>query len=976
MVIDKVRSFGGFVEAVEATAVVAVFGLEPLDDAPRRAAYAALAIQRAAASARAELGPARPALGLHTKRVPVARVGESVEIEAAAARRDREILEALADRAEPGATLVSDQGAAFLARRFELAPAAPVAGVPGGVHRLVAAAAAAREGARFVGRRTELALLTERFETACGGEGQIVSIVGEPGIGKSRLLREFRGTCGGAPRWLEGQAMPFGRAMPFHPLIDLFRRACGIGELDAADTAAGQLRAWVLGLGDDLGPTLPFLRDLLALDPADPALGAMDPNGRRAGILDAMRRVFMRAAERGPLILVCEDAHWADQATQEFLNLLADSLAARPVLMILTSRPGPPLPVGERSFHTRLPLMSLSAADSAEIARRLLGVGALPDGLETVIARKGIGNPFFVEEMVRMLRDLGALQQAGLEWRLTEPPEGIALPDTVEDVILTRVERLESAARQVLEVASVIGADVPVPLLEDVAELSPDAVRAGLKDLQAAELLYEVGLVPAREYAFKHAVIQEAVYGQVAPDQRRGLHARVVDAIERAHGDRLGEHADRLAYHASRGERWQQALAYARQAAARARARSTYREMAALLQLAVDALGHLPRTPETLADGIDLRFGLRDAYNALQEPERVVRWLHEAEALARALQDPFRLARVASYMTQYLWAEGRHAEAIEIGERALDSARALGNLGLQVATAFYLGRARHAVGEYADAIRLLSWAVAALEGGLARHRYGVAGLPSVLSRIWLAWSYAECGRLAEAVVCGDEAIQIADAGEDYFTRVGARVASARAHLRRGEADRAIQGLEEGLRLAREWNIPVWMPIVSAELGAACAEAGRLPESIRRLEQALTTAWKVDVALWTVWLGAAELRAGQRDAAARRAVRALDLARAHGERGNEAHALRLRAEIAASRDGSGSDAAEDYRESLRLATELGMRPLMAWCHAALAALHREDGAAGPAESHRAAAAALCAELGMPVAPPPAGSRSDP
>jgi predicted ATPase len=400
--------------------------------------------------------------------------------------------------------------------------------------------------------------------------------------------------------------MPFGHTMPFHPLSDLLRRACGIGERDEEAAAAGRLQTYILGLGDDLRPTLPFLRDLLTLDPADASLAAMDPNARRAGILDAVRRVLLRVAEREGVVLVIEDVHWADQATREFLGTLADSLPTRRVLMILTGRPGHPSAIGERSFHTRLPLMSLSARDSVEVARRLLGATSIPEGLEALIARKGLGNPFFVEEMVRMLQDLGALERVGDGWTLTEPPDRIALPDTVEDVILTRVERLGESARQVVEVASVVGSDVPMLLLQEVAELSRDRLHEGLQALQASELLYEVGLAPTPEYAFKHAVIQEAVYGQVAPARRRALHGHLEDAMERIYGDRLGEHTARLAYHASRGERWERALVYARQAAAHARTRSAYREMAALLEMAVDALGHVPPTSTALGTA-DLR---------------------------------------------------------------------------------------------------------------------------------------------------------------------------------------------------------------------------------------------------------------------------------------------------------------------------------------------------------------------------------
>jgi DNA-binding NtrC family response regulator/tetratricopeptide (TPR) repeat protein len=966
IVLDKVRSFGGEVEEFSAGGVVAAFGLEPLGDAPRRAAYAALAIQRVIAARREDPTGRAVELALHAERLPVARLGDALEIDADAKRRAQAVLDALAARADPGAVMVSGEAAALHARRIELVPVGTVTGLPGEAHRLTGATEAERDLGRFVGRVAELRLLDERVERARSGRGQVVSIVGEPGIGKSRLLRKLRRRWeAGASRatWLEGRAMPYGRPMPFHPLVDLLRRACGIGEADDEAVAVDRLQAYVLGLGDDLRPTLPFLQDLLAFDAANPAMTAMDPNVRRAGILDAVRRLLLRVSEGGPEILVFEDVHWADPSTLEFLADLADSLAARSVLMVLTARPGYPLPVGERSFHTRLPLASLSFPDSVEVARRLLGAEEVPEALETLIARKVAGNPFFVEEMVRMLQDLGVLRREGDGWKLTEPPDRIALPDTVQDVILTRVDRLPEVARHVLTVASVIGPDVSMPLLESVVDLPADALRAALQDLRAAELLHEIGPIPGQEYAFKHAVIQEAVYGQALTSRRRDLHARLLDAVERTYAERPGEHLDLLVHHASRGERWEQAVAYAQRAGARARARSAYREMAAFLEQAVGALEHLPGSPTVREQGVDLRFSLRDAYNALQEPERVMRWLREAETLAEALGDPQRLARTASYMSQYFWVEGKPVQAIEFGQRALASSVALRDLGLQVATAFYLGRAHHAVGGYTEAIRYLLGNVTALEGGLAHHRYGVAGLPSVLSRIWLAWCYAECGRFTDAITCGDEAVQIAVEGDDPFTRVGAPLGSARGHLRRGDADGAAAGLEQSLDLARTWDIPVWVPIVSAELGAAYILAGRLPEAVRLLEQALSTSWKVDVSLWTSWLGEAHLRAGRLDEADRHALRALELARASGERGNEAQACRLLGEISARTEERHARAADLYGRGLALADELGMRPLAAHCHLGLGKLHRRGPASALAARHLAAAVATYDELGM-------------
>ena len=964
VIVDKVRSFGGRVDQLGSATLVAAFGLEPLEDAPRRAAYAALAIQTVLVKAQRE-DPTRPTvvLGLHAERLPVARLGDALEIDADARRRVRAILDVLADRAEPGTTMVSAHAVALLARRFELVPAGAGAALSGEALRLAGAARVERDLGPLVGRAVELRLLGERFEQARAGQGQVISIVGEPGIGKSRLLRELRRQWAGAATWLEGQAIPFGRPVPFHPLIDLLRRASGLGEADEGEVAAERLQAYVLGLGEDLRPTLPFLRDLLAFDPSDPAVAAMDSNLRRVGILDAVRRLLHRVAERGPVVVVLEDLHWADQATVEFLAPLADGLSSLSVLMICTHRPGHPSPVGDRSFHTRLPLVSLSAPDSVEVARHLLGAAEVPEELRTLIVRKAVGNPFFVEELVRMLQDLGGLQRTGDGWRLVAQPDRSELPDTVQDVILTRVDRLKQTAREALEVASVIGTDVPIPLLQSAGELPPERLHEALQDLRASELLYETGPSSGQEYTFKHAVIQEVVYGHVPADRRRELHARLVDAIERTHPERLGEHLDRLAHHATRGERWESALVYARQAAARARAQSAYREMAMFLEQAVDALQHRPQDRAALEHAVDLRFELRDAYNALREPERVVQWLGEAETLAQTLSDPLRLARVASYMSQYFWVEGRSEQAIEVGRRALSSARALGDLGLQVATAFYLGRAHYAVGDHAQAIEHLRWNVTTLDGGRAHHRYGVAGFPSVLSRIWLAWCYAESGRFEEAISCGDEAVRIATEGNDPFTRVGALLAGGRARLQRGDASRAVADLEQSLGLARAWDIPVWVPIASAELGAAHVQGGRLPEAIRLLEQAVSTPWKVDVALWAAWLSEAHLVAGRRAASASLASRALGLARAHGERGNEAYVLRLQGAIAASGQESAAEAADLFRRSLALADELGMRPLAAHCHFGLGMLYRQHRAGDLAEPHLATATATYEALGM-------------
>ena len=467
-VLDKIQSFGGQVDELSARRAVAAFGLEPEEDAPQHAAHVALALLKAGTRARAS-DPTRPLprLAIHTDMVVVGRLGDRVQLDADSRRAARAVLDALIELAEPGTSVVSGGAALFLARRFELVPATATVKAGLRVYRLGSHAVTVAPS-RFVGRSAELRLLVERLAHAETGRGQIVSLAGDPGIGKSRLLHELHREVGNRVTWLEGQAVSYGRPIPFHSVVDLVRRACHIEEADPPATIAAKLEHRVASLGEDLRPTLPGLRYLLSVqvEESDAALLAVDPKLRRVEVFDALRRLFIRAAEHRPLVVVFEDMHWADTATEEWLGWMSDSLATRRILLILTFRPGYSPPVADRTFHTRLALSTLSATDSVAMARALLADEPVPDALERLIAQKAEGNPFFVEEVVRSLQETGAVRPTGSGVVLTRQLDEIVVPDTVHDVIMARLERLEEAPRTALQAASVIGRDFTGRLLD------------------------------------------------------------------------------------------------------------------------------------------------------------------------------------------------------------------------------------------------------------------------------------------------------------------------------------------------------------------------------------------------------------------------------------------------------------------------------------------------------------------------------
>jgi predicted ATPase len=323
----------------------------------------------------------------------------------------------------------------------------------------------------YVGRERELAILTECFEKARAGHGQVVFVVGEAGIGKSRLLYEFRRRLGEQATWVEGRCVSFGRSIAFHPVVDMLKRNFRIEETDTQATIIQRIEHAVLRLGEDLRPILPYLKYVLSVDAGDPTVAQMDAKLRRAEFFDALRRLLVRAAEVHPQVFVVEDLHWMDKATEESLLFTADSIPGSRILQVLTYRPGYVHPFGERTYYTRVALDSLSAEDSAGMTRAALAADSLPGELQALVVRKAEGNPLFVEEVVKSLQEVGAIRRVGDGWVLTKRVDEVFIPDTIQDVITARIDRLEETAKKTLQLASVIGREFTRRLLERIADL-------------------------------------------------------------------------------------------------------------------------------------------------------------------------------------------------------------------------------------------------------------------------------------------------------------------------------------------------------------------------------------------------------------------------------------------------------------------------------------------------------------------------
>ena len=376
-----------------------------------------------------------------------------------------------------------------------------------------------------------------------------------------------------------------------------------------------------------------------------------------------------------------ENLHWSDPTSEAWLASLVERLAGAAVLLLGTYRPGYQPAWGAHAAVTQIALPPLRAPDSRTVVQAVLGAVSLPEArLRAMVAQAG-GNPFFLEELA-----WDAMEQGGRE------TPGV-VPETVHAVLAARLDRLPPEAKRLLQTAAIVGPEVPVPLLQAVAELSEGALHRGLAHLQAAEFLYETQLFPERIYSFKHALTHEVAYSSLLQERRRALHAQVAEALEALAGDRVAEQVERLAYHALRGEVWDKALVYCRQAGDKALARSAYREAVGYFEQALSALAHLPARRDTREQAIDLRLALRAALHPSGALGRAMTYLREAEAFAVALADPRRLGQVSVSLALHYYLMGAYDEAIAAGQRALALAMDSGEVVLHALANHYLGMA-------------------------------------------------------------------------------------------------------------------------------------------------------------------------------------------------------------------------------------------------------------------------------------------
>jgi predicted ATPase len=735
----------------------------------------------------------------------------------------------------------------------------------------------------------------------------------------------------------------YGKATPYFPVIELLKRYAQIEDADDPRTRRARLTGQVLTLDEALQDTLPPLLALLDALPEDSPFRQLEPPQRRQRTLAALKRLLLRDSQEQPLLLVFEDLHWIDAETQALLDSLVESLPTARLLLLVNYRPEYQHSWGSKTYYTQLRLDPLPPANAAEVLQALLGDDSSLVPLKQFLITRTEGNPFFLEESVRTLVETGVLVGAPGTYRLVKPLDSLQVPVTVQAVLAARIDRLPPEEKRLLQTAAVIGTEVPFPLLRAIADYPEDAIQRGLAHLQTAEFLYETRLFPEPEYTFKHALTHEVAYNSLLLERRRGLHARLVEALEALAPERGAEQVDRLAHHALRGEVWDKAVIYCQQAGARAHDRAAFREAVAAFEQALQALAHLPEDGKHPGAAIDFRLALAGALRALGEYRRPLSLLGEAEALARALDDWAWLGRVLAQMARVLRQTGDNDGAMAVGQQALELAAKTGESAIQAQASYDLGQIYRAIGDFGRAAALLRQSMEAADRESGMRSPDVR----IQSQARLAQTLNTLGACTEGRRHGEAALRLATLAGRGDTPIVAHGCLGYLCLDQGDLEHASRVLEQGLALCRASGNRDWLPAIMGALGYATALQGRLTEGRTLLEEAISESSRTGMVIGNtnrvVWLSEVCRLAGRGEEAWQHACQALTLARQNKERHYEALALYQLGVVHAHANPSDAAQAEaHYQQALTLAEELGMRPLQAHCHHGLGRLYFQTG----------------------------------
>ncbi|HKR40449.1 MAG TPA: adenylate/guanylate cyclase domain-containing protein, partial [Paraburkholderia sp.] len=926
LMMDAVHHYEGYVAKSLGDGILALFGA-PIahEDHPQRALYAALRMQDAIHRHSDQIRLAQGVslhirVGVHTGEVVVRSirkgdlhadydpVGQTIHI---ASRMER--------MAAPASILVSESTYKLAQGYFEFKAlgAAQVKGVPAplavyevlgvGPLRTRLQVASRRGLAPFVGRERELQALHRAMERTTVGHGQIVGVVGDAGVGKSRLFLEFKERSQRDRLVLETFSVSHGKAFPYLPLIELLRYYFKITVQDDKRQCRERITGKLLTLERSLEDLLPYFLALFGIgDPSSP-LANMDVRARRSGTFEAITRLLVRESQNQPIELLFEDLQWLDSETEAFLVFFADRVVGGRILLLVNYRPEYEPEWAQKSYYTQLRLDPLGGAEAQGLLSALLGDEPALVPLKQLILEKTEGNPFFMEEVVQTLVEESVLLGKPGRYRIEQPPVALHIPTTVQGVLSARIDRLPAAEKALLQTLAVIGKEFPWSLLKQVCSGRPgppeDELRRLLSSLQTAEFICERPAYPEIEYAFKHALTQEVAGKSLLTEQRSILHERTAQAIESLYPAGLNDYCNELAHHYSQSGNVPKALQYLQHAGQQALQRSANHEAIQHFSAALELLKRVPETPERARQELAMQLALGPTLMSARGPasSQVRAAYTRALALCEQVGESSQLFSAQLGLQVYHELRADHVTARELGERMLRLAQKTQDPGLLVEAHSALGVNLFFQGDFASARAHLEQVIALYDPEQHHEHallYGVD--PGVLGQSVSAWILWFMGYPDQASARSQEAVALARRISHPSSLALILITTADLHQYRREAQLTLECAEAAITISTEQRFPFWLAYGTILRGCALCELGEVEPGIVAINNGLadykTTGAALARSRFLALLATADAQAGQVQAGLTALTEALARMDKTGERYCESELHRLKGEL--------------------------------------------------------------------------------
>ncbi len=779
----------------------------------------------------------------------------------------------------------------------------------------------------LVGRAQQVGLLIERWEQAQERDGQAVLIAGEAGLGKSRLLQAFRERLADTPHsWLECRCTPYTEGSAFHPLIELVEQGLGFKPDDDPETRLRRLEGGIERAGLSVPDVVPLIAALLSLPLPEryPPL-RQSPELQRKQTMEALVAWTLALAEQQPLVMLYEDLHWCDPSSVELLGLLLAQIPTAQVLTLLTFRPAfvPPWPA--RSHLTPLAVNRLSRRQATHMIGGMTRGVPLPGTVVERIVERADGVPLFVEELTKMVLESDLVAVQGGRYELTGPLTDLAIPSTLQDSLMARLDRLD-AGKEVAQLGAALGREFPYELLRSVSLLEEPRLHAGLAQLVDAELLYQRGAPPAATYTFKHALIQETAYQSLLKSVRQQLHARIAEVLEERFPERVAAEPEVIARHCEQAGLAVQAIAHYQRAGERATQRSANEEAIGHLQRALALVETLPETRERhqMELGLQMAIGAPlAAARGWSHPEYEGTYARARELTSQIGESP-ELPGVLVQMAAAYHVKGDLGTGASVAQEALAAAERTGE-------AFYLLSAHHQVGQSLFHRGHFSRALQHYEHSIelydpsehASFAYTVGNDNGVVVHGYAAWCHVYLGHPDRALELSEEGVALAKRVEHPVSLANALFFAGVVHLRRGELDRTRERIGELVNLAEQLGFPFWLGLGRFFRGWARVESGEGEAGIAEMQQAMVELARIGAGLGApaILFALAEglRKVGRHDDALGALGLGVARAEGQGEHYFDAELHRLRAEILLDMDGNAAEEAEAlFGQSLEIA----------------------------------------------------------